>query len=101
MKKSAAKNEERIDPMTRKLLMAAAIVAMALIPPIGMGTAEAHGGGYGGGFHGGGFHGGDSFRGREFRNDRFRFGGVAGGYFPGYYGYGNCYLTVYGTTYCY
>lgn len=106
--------------MTRKLLMTVAIVAIALIPPIGIGTAEAHGGGFGGGgFHGGGFHGGgfrggdfrggfhdrDSFRGRGFRHDGILFGGIFGGYFPGYYGYGygygNCYLTIYGTTYCY
>ena len=44
-----------------------------------------------------------------FRGDRFRFGGFFGGFYPGYYGgyyagyygYGSCYLTVYGTTYCY
>ena len=33
------------------------------------------------------------------------FGGVYpgyyGGYYPGHYGYDPCYLTVYGTTYCY
>jgi len=33
------------------------------------------------------------------------FGGVYpgyyGGYYPGHYGYGPCYLTVYGTAYCY
>lgn len=98
--------------MTRKLLMTAAVVAIALSAPIGIGTAEAHGGGFGGGgFHGGGFHGGD-FRGgdfhdrhffgrREFRGDGILFGGVFGGYYPGYYGYGTCYLTVNGTTACY
>ena len=75
--------------MTRKLLMTAAVVAIALTPPIGIGTAEAHGGG----FHGGGFHG------RDF--DRRGFFGGYGGFAPDYYGYGTCYLTVYGTTYCY
>jgi hypothetical protein len=35
-------------PMTRKLLMTAAVAAaIALTPPIGAGTAEAHGGGFG------------------------------------------------------
>ena len=36
--------------MTRKLLMTVAIVAIALTPSIGIGTAQAHG--FGGGFHG-------------------------------------------------
>jgi len=52
--------------MTRKLLLTAAIVALALAPSIGgTGTAQAHGffgGGYGRGFYGGygrGFYGGD------------------------------------------
>ena len=40
--------------MTRKLLMTAAVAAIALTPPIGIGTAEAHGGGFGGGGFGGG-----------------------------------------------
>src|ERR1700692_910763 len=54
-----AKSQERIDPMTRKMLITAAIAALALTPLTGIGTAEAHGGGFGGGgFHGGGFHGG-------------------------------------------
>ena len=50
--------------MTRKLLLTAAIVALALTPSIGTGTAQARGfggGGFGGGFHGGfggGSHGG-------------------------------------------
>ncbi len=44
--------------MTRKLLMTVAVVAIALAPSIGIGTAEARGGGFGGGgFHGGGFGG--------------------------------------------
>ena len=93
--------------MTRKLLMTAAVAAIALTTPIGIGTAEAHGGGFaGGGFHGGGFHGG-GFHGRGFFDG---YGGFApyyygyggyGGFAPDYYGYGSCYLTVYGTTYCY
>lgn len=93
--------------MSRKLLMSAAVVAIALVLPIGVETAEAHGGGFAGGsFHGGGFRGGhfrdhDSFGRREFRGDRFRFGGVFRGYYPGYYGYRTCYLTIYGTTACY
>ena len=62
--------------MTRKLLLTAAIVALALTPSIGTGTAQDRGfyrGGFGGGFHGGfgrGFYGG------------------YGGFYPGYYGYG-------------
>jgi uncharacterized membrane protein len=113
---------EKEGPMTRKLLMTVVVVAIALTPLISIGTAEAHrggshggsshGGGFGGrGFHGGGFAGGGfgdrgSFGGRGFRGDRFRgdgfgFGGYFGGYYPRYYGYGRCYLTVYGTTYCY
>ena len=51
--------------MNRKFLMAA-VVAIALTPAIGIGTAQAHGGGGGGpggGFHGGGFHGGGFSRG--------------------------------------
>ena len=82
--------------MRRKSLITAAAVALALIPMTGIGIAEAHGGG----FRGGGFHGRDFGR-REFRNGGIRFGGVFGGYFPGYYGPGRCYLTIYGTTYCY
>jgi len=54
--------------MTRKLLLTAAIVALALTPSIGTGTAQARG--FGGGGFGGGFHGG------------------YGGFYPGYYGYG-------------
>ena len=55
--------------MTRKLLLTAAIVTLALTPSIGTGTAQARGfggGGLGGGFHGGlegGFHGGRFGRG--------------------------------------
>jgi len=103
--------------MTRKLLMTAAVAAIALTPPIDIGTAEAHGGGFGGGgFHGGGFHGG-GFHGGGFHGGGFHgrgffdgYGGFApyyygyggyGGFAPDYYGYGSCYLTVYGTTYCY
>jgi hypothetical protein len=71
--------------MTRKLLLTAAIVALALTPSIGTGTAQARGfggGEFGGGFHGGfrgGFHGGGFGRG---------FYGGYGGFYPGYYGYG-------------
>ena len=54
--------------MTRKLLLTAAIVALALAPSIGTGTAQARGF-YGGGF-GSGFYGG------------------FGGFYPGYYRYG-------------
>jgi len=70
--------------MTRKLLLTAAIVARALAPSIGTGTAQARGffgGGFGGGFHGGfgrGFYGGF---GRGFYG-RFGF------FYPGYYRYG-------------
>jgi hypothetical protein len=62
--------------MTRKLLLTAAIVALALAPSIGTGTAQARGF-YGGGF-GRGFYGGF---GRGF------YGGF-GGFYPGYYRYG-------------
>ena len=90
------------------MLKTVTIVVIALAPLIAAGSAEA----YGGGFHGGGFHGGfgrGGFSDRGFRGDRFRFGGFFGGvypgyygaYYPGHYGYGPCYLTVYGTTYCY
>ena len=90
--------------MTRKSLKTVAIVMIALAPFIATESAEAHGGG----FHGGGF-GRGGYGDRGFRGDRFRFGGFFGGFYPGYYGsyypghygYGPCYLTVYGTTYCY
>ena len=62
--------------MTRKLLLTGAIVALALGPSIGTGTAQARGF-YGGGF-GRGFYGGF---GRGF------YGGL-GGFYPGYYRYG-------------
>jgi hypothetical protein len=55
--------------MTRKLLLTAAIVALAFAPSIGTGTAQTRGF-FGGGF-GGGFHG-------EFGR----------GLYPGYYRYG-------------
>jgi hypothetical protein len=55
--------------MTRKLLLTAAIVALAFAPSIGTGTAQTRGF-FGGGF-GGGFHG-------EFGR----------GFYPGYYRYG-------------
>jgi hypothetical protein len=88
--------------MTCKPLMTAVIVAIALAPWIGIGTAEAHGGGFhGGGIHGGEFRGRGFFGGPGFRGDRFKYGNFFGGYYPGYHGYGSCYLTVYGTIYCY
>jgi hypothetical protein len=78
--------------MTRKLLMTVAIVAIALAPSIGTGTAQARG--FGGGFGGGGFHGG-GFGGRGFYGGYGRgFYGGYGGFYPGYYGYGN-------SPYCY
>ena len=58
--------------MIRKLLLTAAIVALALTPWISTGTAQARG--FGGGFHRGGFGRG--------------FCGGYGGFYPGYYGYG-------------
>jgi hypothetical protein len=88
--------------MTRKLLLTAAIVALALTPSIDTGTAQARGfggGGFGGGFHGGfggGFHGGGFGRGfhgggfgRGFYGGGFGRGfyGGFGGFYPGYYGY--------------
>jgi hypothetical protein len=61
--------------MTRKLLMTAAIVAIALTPLISIDAAQAHGGGFGGGgFNGGGFHGG--FHGRGFDGRGFFNGGL-------------------------
>jgi|ERR1700722_2771607 len=98
--------------MTRKLWMVAAVVAIALAPLIGVGTAEAHGGGFGGGgFHGGGFRGGGFHGGsfhdrgfherRDFRGFGLGYSGFLGGYYPGYYGYRTCYLTIYRTTACY
>jgi hypothetical protein len=83
--------------MIRKLLMTAAIVAIALAPSLGIGTAQAHGFGggfHGGGFHGGGFHGGYGRHfyggyGRGFYGGYGRgFYGGYGGFYPGYYGYG-------------
>jgi hypothetical protein len=70
--------------MSRKLLLTAAIVALALAPSIGTGTAQArgfYGGGYGRVFYvgyGRGFYGGF---GRGF------YGGY-GGFYPGFYRYG-------------
>jgi hypothetical protein len=79
--------------MTRKLLLTAAIVALALTPSIGTGTAQARGfggSGFGGGFHGGfggGFHGAGFGRGFYGGFGRGFYGGY-GGFYPGYYGYG-------------
>ena len=52
MTKSDAEREKE-GHMIRKLLMTAAIVAIALAPSLGIGPAQAHG--FGGGFGGGGF----------------------------------------------
>ena len=105
MTKSDAEREKE-GHMTRKFLMTVAIVAIALAPSIGIGTAQAHGFG-GGGFHGGGFgaHGfyGGGFGGRGFYGGCGRsfygghgrgFYGGYGGFYPGYFGYGN-------SPYCY
>ena len=62
--------------MTHKLLITAAIVAIAFAPSIGTGTTQARG--FGGGFGGRGFYGGYG---------RGLYGGY-GGFYPGYYGYG-------------
>jgi hypothetical protein len=94
--------------MMRKLLISSAIIAFALTSCGGLAPAEAQGGHFGGGrfqghfVHGERFHG-RSFRGRpDFARDRLRFGGVFGDYYyPGYYGYGPCYRTIYGTIVCY
>jgi hypothetical protein len=78
--------------VTRKLLLTAAIVALALAPSIGTGAAEAHGfygGGFGRGFHSGfgrGVYGGF---GRGFYGGFGRgFYGGFGGFYPGDYRYG-------------
>jgi hypothetical protein len=77
-------NAKKEGLITRKLLLTAGIVALALAPSIGTGTAQARGsfgGGFGGGFYGGfgpGFCGGF---GRGFYG-RFGF------FYPGYYRYG-------------
>jgi hypothetical protein len=100
-------NVTRTAPMTRKLLMTATAVAIALTLPIGITTADAHGGGFSEGSLHDGDHGrdfrGDGFRDREFSGLRaFRGSGLRDGwYYPGHYGYRNCYLTIYGTTACY
>jgi hypothetical protein len=70
--------------MTRKLLMSAAVVAIALVPSIGIGTADARDGGFhAGGFHGVGFHAGGFHHrgfvgGRRFRGEGFGYGGLIG-----------------------
>jgi hypothetical protein len=96
MTKSGAEREKE-GHMTRKFLMIVAIVAIAFIPSIGTGIAQAHG--FGGGFHGGGF-GGRGFHGGYGRGfyggyGRGFYGGYGrgfyggyGGFYPGYYGYG-------------
>jgi hypothetical protein len=80
---------EREGPITRKLRMTAAVVAIALTPLMGIGTALADRAGFpGGGFHvgvlhggafrGGAFHPRASFVGRGFRGTGFGYGGVIG-----------------------
>src|ERR1700733_14273461 len=71
-------NCEKEGPMTRKLLTAAAVIAIALAPWIGSARAEGHGGG---GFHGGGFHGGPHHG--DSRRGGFRGGVFVGGGFIG------------------
>jgi hypothetical protein len=62
--------------MTHKLLMTAAVVAFALATSIGIGSAEAGGGGFHGeGFHGGGFHHRAHPDGRAFRGNGLGYGG--------------------------
>jgi hypothetical protein len=105
--KSDEKSQEE-GLMTRKLLLTAAIVALALAPSISTGTAQArgfYGGGYGRGFYGGygrGFYGGygRGFYGGYGRGFYGGFGrgfyggfgggfyGGFGGFYPGYYSYG-------------
>jgi hypothetical protein len=62
--------------MIHKLLMTAAVVAFALTPSIGTGTADAGSGGFHGeGFHGGGFHHRALPGGRAFRGNGLGYGG--------------------------
>jgi hypothetical protein len=94
--------------MTRNLLKTVAIIVIALAPLIAAGSAEAHGGG----FHAAAFTAAVSVEealvaGASEATDFGLVGfseasiGYYGSYYPGHYGYGPCYLTVYGTTYCY
>jgi hypothetical protein len=63
-------------PMTRELLMTAAIVAITLAPSIGVGTAAADGKGiHGGGIHGGGLHHRGFFAERGLRGSGLGYGG--------------------------
>jgi hypothetical protein len=93
--------------VTCKLSTTAVIVIIALTLWTGIGTVEAHNGGArvggfpGGGIHGGEFRGPGFFGGPGFRGEGFRYGNFFGRYYPGYYGFGSCYLTVYGTIDCY
>jgi hypothetical protein len=98
--------------VTRMLSIMAVVVAIALTASIGIRTADAHGGESGGnGSHGGDRHRGAgrgwAFVGRGFQDRRglldggLHYGGFYGGYYPLYHRYDACYLTVYGTTYCY
>jgi hypothetical protein len=80
--------------MIQNLAKMVAIVVLSVTPLIGSGAAHAHdmssssAGLDNAEWHGGGWHGGF-------------YPYYHGGYYPGYYGHGPCYLTVYGTTYCY
>jgi hypothetical protein len=102
--------------MIQKLAKMVAIVALAVTPLIGSGAAYAHdissnsarlynaewhGGGWhgGNGWHGGGWYGGNGWHGGGWHGGFYPY--YHGGYYPGYYGHGPCYLTVYGTIYCY
>jgi hypothetical protein len=84
--------------MNRKFLMAA-VVAIALTPAIGIGTAQAHGGGGGG--HGGGF-GGRGFGGGGFHGGGFHGGGFSRGFFGDGIGlYDDGFVDPYGYDYGY
>ena len=96
--------------MTRKLLKTAAIVVIALAPVVAAGTAEAHGGRFWWRLSRRGFSRG-WFRAGRFSRPRLSwrqvsvwwdfwegfYPGYYGGYYRGCYGYGSCYLIVYGT----
>jgi hypothetical protein len=101
--------------MIQKLAKMVAIVVLSVTPLIGSGTAHAHdmssssAGLYNTAWHGGGWYGGNGWHGSGWHGGGWHGGGwhggfypyYHGGYYPGYYGHGPCYLTVYGTTYCY
>jgi hypothetical protein len=99
--------------MTRKLLKTAAIVVIALAPVVAAGSAEAHGGRFWRRLSRRGFSRG-RFRAGRFSRPRLSwrqvsvwwdfwegfYPGYYGGYYRGCYGFGSCYLIVYGTTHC-